>query len=147
MLIQADILQLKGLRQEVIGIHDSVIKKAKKIEVYDVLLHSLYSKRRLISGAASVKMLRKINSEIDTTEKCWMAINHSQNIFNEITNRISLSSDSNSYKEDLSSAISELKRQTRNFNSAILRYYLFTFLAEKAQIARDYKSQITILKR
>lgn len=139
LLIKADILQLKGYRFNLLNLYDLIISRSKRVEVYDITLQALYSKRRLMFGSVSEQKIKKLNSEIDQVEKGWLLLNRAQNVFRDITNKISVSSDSNSYHEQLVSSLKIIESFISEFESPSLRYYYFTLLAEKSQIDRDYE--------
>jgi hypothetical protein len=137
-LIQADILQLKGLRDDLLPIYNQIIQRSKKNELYDVLVQALYSKQRLIGIHGKNELVKVLKNEIEFSEKCWHAMNHSQSLYIAITNKISVSSNFKSYLEDLEAAISQLKEYFEVSGSSIIGYYFFTLKADQQQNIKNF---------
>ena len=72
-LLQADILQLKGLRNEILPVYNQIIRRSKIYELYDIQSQALLSKQRLQSMDSKFKHFKKINEEIEFAENCFIA--------------------------------------------------------------------------
>ena len=129
-LLQADILQLKGLRNDVLPIYNHIIVSSKKFELYDLQIQALISKQRLQSINSKVQSFKKINNEIIYAENCLNALKDSNNIYKEILNKINNSTNYLEYISDLELFINKLEDYYNIFKSPTIGFYLFTLSAE-----------------
>jgi len=138
-MIQIDLLILKGVREKIIEELNSVIKKASELEIYDVLVQALYTKQRFKGFDISEKKADAIKVDIKNAELKWRSVNTSQSIFNDLTNKISISSSSDSYVNDLKDALVNLQIYYEQTQSPTIRYYYLLLHVEEAQIRKNYK--------
>ena len=129
-LLQADILQLKGLRSEVLPIYNHIIIRSKFFELYDIQVQALISKQRLQLINAKVISFKKINEEINYAEKCLNALKDSNYIYNEIINKINNSTNYLLYIDDLKLFINKLEKYYNIYKSPTIGFYLYTLSAE-----------------
>lgn len=138
-LIQVELLILKGVRLKIISELNLIIEKAKVLEVYDVLVQALYAKQRfqvLDVGATKAELISK---QIQDAELKWTSLNYSQSKFNELISMISSSSNSESYRSDLTSGLNLLKVEYDKTNSPTIGYYYKLLMVEKFQNEKNYK--------
>jgi hypothetical protein len=129
-LLLADILQLKGLRKEVLPHYNKIISNAKKFELYDIQIRALNSKQRLQSVNSKFKLFKRINKEISEAEISHLSLNDANKIYNEITNIINNSDNYFAYKNELIQCVEKLEKLLSASNSPTIGYYYFTLCAE-----------------
>ncbi len=137
-LLQADILQLKGFRENVVNIYKNVINNSKTFELYDLQIQALNSLQRLKSINSNMKLFIKTNEQIKYAEGCLSALKDSNSIFNDISNKISNLENNKFYKDDLKRALSLLEDYLNNYNSTTISYFLYTLKTEWNQINFNY---------
>ena len=129
-LLQADILQLKGIRKEVVPIYNYIISHSKYFELFDIQVSALVSKQRIQLISSRVNSFAKINDEIEYAESCHKALKTSSKIYNDIINKINNSINQLSYIEELKSLIVKLKEYYLIYKLPTIGFYLFTLEAE-----------------
>ncbi len=144
-IIQADIIQLRGVNEEVMQIYNSAITKAYVFEFYDILIQALNSKLRFVSSFGKVHVVEKVKNEIKLVATKWLALNQSQSIYQTIMNKISLHSEHHFYTKELDEAILELKENYNNTLSSLIKYYLLSLEIEQTQILRKYVQSSKLL--
>lgn len=144
-IIQADMIQLRGINDEVMQIYNSVIAKSYKNEFYDILIQALNSKLRFVSLFSNKKIIDKLKSEIDDVEVKWLALNQTQRTYQSVINKISLHSDYHMYVEDLEKAIGLLRINYSKSKSTLIKYYLLNLEIEFAQIFKKYTESNSLL--
>ena len=129
-LLQADILQLKGIRKEVLPIYNYIISHSKYFELFDIQVSALVSKQRLQLINSKVNSFVKINDEIEYAESCHKALKTSSKIYNDIINKINNSINQSSYIDELKSLIVKLNEYYNIYRLPTIGFYLFTLEAE-----------------
>ncbi|MBK8362554.1 MAG: hypothetical protein IPL24_02410 [Bacteroidetes bacterium] len=144
-VIQADIIQLRGMNDDLMQIYNSVISKSYSFEFYDILIQALNSKLRFVSSFGKETLIENIKNEISLAEIKWLGLSRSQRIYQTILNTISRHSEFNYYKKDLDSAIIAIKEYYNKTKSSLVRYYLISLEIEQAQISNNYSSSNLLL--
>ncbi len=129
-LLQADILQLKGIRMEVLPIYNYIISHSKYFELFDIQVSALVSKQRLQLINSKVNSFVKINDEIEYAENCHKALKTSSKIYNDIINKINNSIHQLSYIDELKSFIVKLNEYYNIYKLPTIGFYLYTLDAE-----------------
>ncbi len=146
-VIQADIIQLRGVNEDVLQIYNSVIAKATLFEFYDILIQALNSKLRFVSSFGKKNVIDKIKNEITQVETNWLALNQTQRIYQAILNTISHHSEFHFYAEDLNKTILIIRDNFNRTKSSLIKYYLLNLEIEQAQILHQYsESKILLLE-
>lgn len=146
-MIVIDLLIIKGLRSNLDREIDAVISKSKEFEVYDILVQALYSKQRFNTLSGNLKNAQAVADEIVHAEKCWLAFNTSQSIFNTITSKINASSGGYSYERELNETLDKLRYNYELTNSPTIGYNYYFLLAEKAQKENKFESASSCFKK
>lgn len=144
-VIQADIIQLRGMNDDLMQIYNSVISKSYSFEFYDILIQALNSKLRFISSFGKKNLIESVKNEISLVEVKWLALNQSQRIYQSILNIISHHSEFNFYKNDLDNAIDNIRENYEKTKSSLIKYYLISLEIEQAQILNDYSTSNILL--
>ena len=137
-LIQCDILSLKGLRDDGDLLCRKIISKAEKYELYDIVMNAQIIRQRFISIRKKQADVIDIHKNIQLAENKQKSVLNSQNIYNSILNKINIASDSNSYINELKSAINVLEEEFKLYHTDIVSYYLFFLKIEFFQIQEKY---------
>lgn len=132
-MIQIDLLNLKGLKENLASQIDKVIEQARVFEIYDILIQALYSKQRFSLISSKSKNVESLKKEIHSAERCWNAFNLSQSIFNDMMSKINNSSGGYEYKEELKLAVATLKLNFHETNSPTIGYNYFILATELEQ--------------
>jgi len=123
-VIQADIIQLRGINEDVLSIYNSIITKSALFEFYDILIQALNSKLRFVSSFGKKNVIENIKNEITQVEVNWLALNKTQRIYQSIINTISRHSEFHFYSEDLNNTILIIKDNFNRTKSSLIKYYL-----------------------
>ncbi len=129
-LLQADILQLKGLRKNILPLYNYIILNSNKYELYDILVQALNSKQRLLSVNSKFKIFQEIRNEILLAENRLVLFKESTNIYNEISHKISNNNNYLSYKDNLVASIIKLRKNYYSSKSPTVGFYYYTLKAE-----------------
>ena len=144
-VIQADIIQLRGINEDVLSIYNSIITKSALFEFYDILIQALNSKLRFVSSFGKKNVIENIKNEITQVEVNWLALNQTQRIYQSIINTISRHSEFHFYSEDLNNTILIIKDNFNRTKSSLIKYYLLNLEIEQAQILHRYSDSNILL--
>ncbi len=87
-LIQADILNLKGLRDQADSICKKIIVVSSEYEIYDLIIQSLITREKFVRIRKNKKELSKIFNDIKVTNDKYESFRLCQSEFNSIMNKI-----------------------------------------------------------
>ena len=144
-IIQADILLLKGLNEELLSMYNSIIKRSAKFEFYDIQLQALNSKSRFLTSYGKTGDINKIKKEIFLCEKNYFNMNKSISLYQGMMNLISKNSDSSNYLIELKSTIDELQELLNLTKSKTIKYFLLNLEVELLQTGKQYSDANNLL--
>lgn len=146
-IIQADILNLKGLRDDA----DSVIKKmillSKEYEMYDLVIQALQIREKFAIIRKLNKEIQKIKFEILQYNDKHLSLLNAQSQFNFMMNKISSISNKINYKFELQSTIEALESSVILYQSSIVKYYCLILSTELFQINNEFKKADSALDK
>jgi hypothetical protein len=139
LIIQAYILQGRGLTNIALSKFNWIEKTAKKFELYDELIETLYYKQAILFNRQGRKAFEKIGQEIAFYELCRSKLLETKDIyrdyFADVNFKIRGSGKEEEYLKSKSFVIGEFYNDT---NSANIAMYKFLIDIEVASIKKDY---------
>lgn len=138
-LIQADILNLKGLREQADSICKKIIVVSKDYEIYDLVVQSLITREKYVRLRKNQKELNKIFNEIKNTNDKFESFRKCQSDFNSIMNKIAASGSELSYYDELKKTVRNLEVEYANFKSNSTGYFLELLKTQLYQIENNYE--------
>ncbi len=114
-IMQAQIIMGRGLRGRALDLFESIIRNAKKFELYDELVEALYFKQLINTNSHGIKYFDSVEKEIEFYENCRSLLRRSKKV-REVFNAKGFASFNRSQE------ISELEREIKNIST----YYLET---------------------
>lgn len=137
-IIQADILSLKGLREEADSLIKKVIQIANDFELYEISIQGLQIREKFIRIRKNQKEIKKLNEEMILNDQKLNSFRSCQSQFNLMMSTIANVSSKVNYSEQLKLIVDELKQQYRKFGSSTTNYYLLLLETEYLQIKNRY---------
>lgn len=137
-LIQADILNLKGLREQADSICKKVIAISDDYEIYDLSIQSLITREKFIRLRKNRKEILKIVNEIRITNLKFESFRMCQSDFNSIMNKIASAGDERSYFDELKSTISRMQKEFELYKSNSTGYFLQLLKTQMYQVESDF---------
>lgn len=144
-MLQADILQLRGVNDDVLLMYNTIIAKSEVFEFYDLQLQALNSKLRFLSSFGKSKEIIRIKSEIGRAENNFTAYNDALLIYQSLLNKISLNSEHNIYINELRKVIVVLNSHFAVTQSSLIKYYLLNLEVENCQIEKRFNDANLLL--
>ncbi len=123
-LIQADILNLKGLREQADSICKKTIIISSEYELYDLIIQSLITREKFVRLRTNKRELDKIYFEIKLTNEKYESFRKCQSDFNSIMNKIATAGNEMSYFDELKKGISSLETEFNLHKSNLTGYFL-----------------------
>ena len=87
---------------------------------------------------SNLRKAQLIMNDLKIAENCWLNLNKSQVMFNEIINKISLSTSHHNYTQDLEDTLVMLNNSYLQTESPLISYYYNTLKAESLQNNNSY---------
>ncbi|MBK9412743.1 MAG: hypothetical protein IPN61_04855 [Bacteroidetes bacterium] len=144
-LIQADILNLKGLREQADSICKKVISISNDYEIYDLTIQSLITREKFVRLRKNQKEVIKVVSEIKITNLKFESFRMCQSDFNSIMNKIATAGNEMSYFDELKNTISHLQQEYNLYASKSTGYYLQLLKTQMFQNEKKYiKADISL---
>lgn len=137
-LIQADILNLKGLREQADSICKKVISISSDYEIYDLTIQSLITREKFVRLRKNQKEVIKVVSEIRKTNLKFESFRMCQSDFNSLMNKIASAGNEMSYFEELKNTISRLQVEFDLYGSKSTGYYLQLLKTQFYQNEKKY---------
>ncbi len=138
-LIQADILNLKGLREQADAICKKIIVVSSEYEIYDLIIQSLITREKFVRIRKNKKELSKIINDIKATNDKYESFRLCQSEFNSIMNKIATAGNEMSYFDELKKAIGALEIEFTQYNSNSTGYFLQLLKTQLYQNINDFK--------
>lgn len=146
-LLQADLLFLRGITDELESMYNSVINEAKEFEVYDTCVYALLSKKRYISVRAKKSKMVLIDGEIQYFNKVQQEVSQAQLEYQQILNKMNFAFNSTEYEAELYNAISYLGGVVNFTSSKLVEYSYLFLLNEKHQIKNELQESKDVLEK
>ena len=134
-LMQAQILMGRGLSLRSLELYSSILRNAKKFELYDVVLEALYYKQLIQTNSVGSKYFEDIEREIEYYEDCRQFLRSSQKLRAKLTSQGIVKSQSLASLNDFEERIEQLVKyfeQTKSSNIQSI-YYLLKMDLERAK--------------
>jgi len=144
-MIQTDILNLRGIDEEIEQHVNKIIQKARKFEAYDILLNALYTKQKYLYTHGNKNRFDKVKREISDAENRLISYNRSENLYNEMLKHITLNEKASLTNLTLSSAISIIESDFIATESALIGFYLYMLKTEYSQRENKYVESLQSL--
>ena len=138
-LIQCDILNMKGLKDDSDLMCKKIIAKAEMYELYDIVTSAYIIRRRFINIRKKNKELNNLIIEIESAEFKNKTILSAQIIYDNILNKISNTANSEKYYQELKKSINSLEEMHKIFDSNIIGYNLNFLKTQLYQIDENYE--------
>lgn len=117
-LLQFDMLWLRGSNERILAQLDKIIEKADKYEYYEILLFSLYKKRKILSVSMSKREYENLNHHISSVEIKRKGLIEAEEILYGIGNRsFKLRSNNHEWVSVLERYTLQLAKLCREVNS------------------------------
>ena len=145
-IIQAEILNLKGLRNESDSIVKKIISVSNEYELYDLGIQGLQLREKYLRIRDSQKTIKKIKNQISINENKLKSLKEAQSRFNYILNKIANVSNKFKYLEELNSAIEEIGAFYNLSNSALIKYFYLLLMTEKMQVELRFEKANDLLE-
>ncbi|MBK7572236.1 MAG: hypothetical protein IPI10_11645 [Bacteroidetes bacterium] len=137
-LIQADILNLKGLRDQADSICKKIIVVSSEYEIYDLIIQSLITREKFVRIRKNKKELSNIINDIKVTNDKYESFRLCQSEFNSIMNKIATKGNEMSYYVELEKAILLLEIEFSKYNSNSTGYFLQLLKTQMYQNKNDF---------
>ncbi|MFN8145479.1 MAG: hypothetical protein U0073_13745 [Bacteroidia bacterium] len=145
-LFQIELIILKGIRENLDRDLDIIINKCNDYEIYDVLVQALYTKQRFLLLQLNERKGKNLHSEILQAERCWIAFNSSQALFNKISSKLNATNESSHLNIELDEAVNKLKVNFDDTSSPTILYYYLLLVTELAQRKYEYVKATSYLE-
>jgi hypothetical protein len=144
-LIQADILNLKGLREQADSICKKIVTISNDYEIYDLAIQSLITREKFVRLRKNQKEVVKVVSEIKNTNLKFESFRMCQSDFNSMMNKIASAGNEMSYFVELKDSISRLQKEFDLYGSKSTGYYLQLLKTQYYQNEKKYnKADISL---
>lgn len=137
-LIQADILNLKGLREQADSISKKVISISTEYEIYDLIIQSLIIREKFVRLRKKSKEIIEINNQIKIINEKFESFRRCQSEFNSVMNKIASAGNDLSYLIQLNKCIKLLEDEYKLFNSNSTGYFLQLLYTQLFQVKNDF---------
>lgn len=144
-IIQAEILNLKGLRNESNSIVKKIVNVSNEYELYDLGIQGLELLEKYLRIRDGQKAIKMIKTQISIQENNLIALKEAQSKFNYILNKIANVSNKSKYLEELNSAIEEIGDFYNSSNSALIKYFYLLLMTEKMQVELKFEKANELL--
>jgi len=144
LIMQASILQGRGLSSFSLKNFNWIIKTAKKYELYDELIETLYLKQAVVFNLEGQKAYDKIAEEIEYFESCRNLLRMAKDLYRSFYAKASFQANTKKLVSELESRLAELEVKNKDLNSANVNLYVYPLKMEVATIKKDFDSGLTI---
>lgn len=145
-IIQGQILFGRGLKDRPLALFDSVIRNAKKMELYDELIDSLYFKQMILSSVAGSKFFHSLEEEMRHFENSRVLYRKARSLY-QIYNTTNFNkSQNNAVDESLLKRIDELKLFFEETNSANILSYYFLLKIDVERVKKNDEEVVKLLR-
>jgi len=140
MLVSAFILHSRGMVDIALDIYDDVIKAAKRYELYDDLLESLYVKQGLIGLTKGLKEYERLSEEILVFEECRIALYNAKDWYRSFYAEVDFKGlKGKDYISRLKKYINQLQIQYQRTRSANIYMYQLLLQMELFQQLKNFE--------
>ncbi|MAY83797.1 MAG: hypothetical protein CMP59_06640 [Flavobacteriales bacterium] len=144
LIMQASILQGRGLSSFSLKNFNWIIKTAKKYELYDELIETLYLKQAVVFNRDGQKAYDKIAEEIDYYESCRNLLRKSKDLYRSFYARASFQANTKKLVSELESSLAKLEEDNKELKSANVSLYIYPLKMESATLKKDFDAGLDI---
>ncbi len=138
---------LRGIEFEISLQFEKIISLSKKYELYEILIEALIVKQRYAVLHKGQNAIDHIEKKIIKYDEIRKKIQRARGLWTNLAARINRSISSDDYKDDLARAVSILKSDFAETNSATICYFYFFLEVESHHIVRKYEEAEVFLKK
>jgi len=144
LIMQASILQGRGLSSFSLKNFNWIIKSSRKYELYDELIETLYLKQAVVFNRDGQKAYDEIAKEINYYEACRNLLRESKDLYRSFYARVSFQANAKKLVSELKSNLERLEIKNRELKSANVNLYIYPLKMESATLKRDFDSGLDI---
>jgi hypothetical protein len=137
-LLQSDLLNQKGLRDDADSLCKKIITKAENYELYDIASQALLTRQKFASIRKKASELNKIQKNIEHFDSRQKSLIKCQMVYNSIMNRIANSKSKHDYLPHLLTAINTLEHEIELHKSMVKLFYLYMLKTDFYQSQENY---------
>lgn len=143
-IVQARILRGRGLTNEAILVYDSIIRTAKKFELYDELIEALQFKQNALVNTKGLKAFEEMEEEIDYFTMCRNLHNEAIRVYNKYYAVVNFSSTKKGNIKTLEQTIENIENSVYETRSANIKSMFYLLKLEYHILKKDYQSTIEV---
>lgn len=144
LIMQASILQGRGLSGFSLKNFDWIIRTSKKYELYDELIETLYLKQAVVFNKDGKKAYEKIAKEITLYESCRDCLRDAKDLYRSFYAEASFQANTEKVADSLQEKVLLLEIRNRSLKSANVMLYLYPLKMEIASLSKDYDKGLKI---
>jgi hypothetical protein len=144
LIMQASILQGRGLSSFSLKNFNWIIKTSMKYELYDELIETLYLKQAVVFNRDGQKAYDKIAEEINYYESCRNLLRKAKDLYRSFYARASFQANTKKLVYELESSLAQLEKENKLLKSANVSLYTYPLKMESATLKKDFDSGLDI---